>query len=537
MTIISKDIPQTEKLLKIIPENVYTKDTPWLARQVVKINSDNQSGVSTTFPATNILKFTINPTTSNLINLAECYITMAGELIPYDDINLSLVNKGVPYSEMIIPPYWWINCIQKMTLYIGGTVVYDINNPMNLVNFYTSHFTSFTDRQNGNLEEKGIYSIIPDANNYILQGLTTTAGVSDTTPQFYNIQSYQSAEGDKLTFQNVIYLTDLFKGLDSVKPIYGNSIILEFTMESKGFTGIRGTNISSNHMNYCLINKFSQFNLNVVSYQLDSPMIEKLNQIYSKEIISVIDDIQYFNNSLMDVGENSTLEIKIPLNLKFSSDLINISIPQSTANNYNSYGPWSDTLAALNHTKLDNRLYPIQRISIYADGVLLYNRNYATSTVGTGVNAGENPLLISLNTVNTNEAFDLYDYTILYKEYKESRYCCYQNEHNAINIDEWLNDYFSINIPTSAFTKLSTSSNCIMQITFGKGIRKGTAGEIDSLTTIAGDKTVLTQIKVIQKSKKALVFKGFNTCEVRTIEQSFSNDITIDNLNDTQKTN
>ena len=74
-----------------------------------------------------------------------------------------------------------------------------------------------------------------------------------------------------------------------------------------------------------------------------------------------------------------------------------------------------------------------------------------------------------------------------------------------------------------------------MQITFGKGIRKGTANEIDSLTTIPGNTNVLTQIKVIQKSKKALVFKGFNTCEVRTIEQSFSNDITIDNLNDTQK--
>lgn len=542
MTVITKDIPQTEKLLKLVPDNVYTKDTPYLARQVVKISSDNMSGISTTFPATNILKFTIAPTTSNLINLSESYLNIAGVMYMYDKSDKPLKNKGVNLtSDAIVPPYFWMPMFDKVTLYISGTVVYDIVSPMNLVNFYTSHYKSHTDRQNRNLEDIGIYPIYFTNPSTELVGLTTTAGQSLTTPWMYNLQVVDEGKdgNDIINFQLQIKLSDIFPGVDSIKPIYGNSVICEFQMASKGFTSIRGTKIDDDKLKYCLINNFEQFNLNVVSYQLDSNMVEKMNQIYGKgEIISIIDDIQYFNNSLMSLGSTSTFELKIPLNLKFSSDLINISFPQATANNYNVYGDWSDSMFYLNHCKCDNRLYPITRVSVYADNVLLYNRNYQTSNVPFPTRLNDNPLLYSLHNAEANNyGFKMFDYTILYKEYKESRYCTYENEHNAIPIMEWINDYFSINIPTSAFTKLSTESNVILQIVFGTGIQdtpKANPGYINALTTDANSQ-ILTQIKVIQKSKKALVFKGFNQTEVRTVTQSFSNDISIENLNDAQK--
>lgn len=549
MTVISKDIPQTEKLLKLIPENVYTKDTPWLARQVVKINSDNQSGVSTTFPATNILRFTVNPTDTNLLCLSETYLSFAGRLNFYTDANVILKNTINDASILIIPPYWWINSIQQISLYIGGVIVYNINNPMQLVNYYVSHYKSFTDRQNGNLEEKGIYPIPSfveaGTNNhydtkYVLSSFTDAAKTAYYNSYPYNIQVYSSgsaANPDYGTFQQIVYLSDIFPGIDTIKPIFGQSVILEIKMESDGFTGIRGSEVST--LSYAKIENFRQFNLNLVSYQLDSPMVEKLKQVYSKEIISIIDDISYFTNSLNNISSDSQFNLSLPLNLAFSSDNINISFPEATANNFSFYTDWDAQYLYLNHTKFDNRLYPVKNISVYADGVLLYSRDYATSTVDINPQGGvsletDNPFLKSLGNA---PGFNLYDYTILYKEYKESRYATYENEHNAIPIDEWLNSYFSINIPTSAFTKLSTKANIILQINFGSGINNNTQYSITRLNTSATDGEFIQQIKVIQKSKKALVFKGWNTCEVRTIEQSFSNDITIDNLNDTQKTN
>lgn len=37
----------------------------------------------------------------------------------------------------------------------------------------------------------------------------------------------------------------------------------------------------------------------------------------------------------------------------------------------------------------------------------------------------------------------------------------------------------------------------------------------------------LNQIRVVQKSRKALVFKAFNSCEVKPIEFSFMNDVSL----------
>jgi hypothetical protein len=558
MTVIQKEILAGEKLLKLVPDNVYVRDTPYTQRVVTRINSTNQSGISTTFPSSTILQYSVNPTDNNLINLDESYFSIAGELRFYDENDAVLKNdlKANPEKYLIIPPYWYINSFLTLNLYIGGTLVRSVNNPMMLVNFYTSHYKSFTDRQNGNLEERGFYPIpsivsydfstnenpntLKHVNDtkYILTSYTDDDTVSVTTPYPYNIQFYKNTDGgeDYATFQQIIYLNDLFPEVSTIKPLFGSSVLIEIKLEGDGFTSIRGTDVSD--LAYAKIHNFKQFNFNVVSYTLDSPMKQKLKEIYSKEIISIIDSISYFPSSLQNIGDNSQFSLAVPLNLEFASDLINISIPQSTGNNFKLYTDWDKTYLYLNHTKFDNRLYPIRNISVFCDGTLLYSRDYATSNIELHKYAVKcNPLINSLDSANQSGGFELYDYTILYKEYLESRYTTYENEHNGIPIDEWINNYFSINIPTSAFTTLSTQQNIILQINFGSGIDNGTQYSISRLNTSANANEFLTQIKVIQKSKKALVFKGWNTCEIRTITQSFSNDISLDNLNDNQINN
>lgn len=553
MTVIQKSVVSGEQLLKLVPDNVYVKSAPYTQRVITRINSTNQSGVSTTFPSSTILQYTINPTDNNLINLDECYFTIAGELRFYDENDAELSND-LPADiihNLILPPYWYINSFLTLNLYISGTLVRTINNPMMLVNFYTSHYKSFTDRQNGNLEERGIYPIPSvnydyiDANDnnkiklkndtkYILSSYTDLSGASQTTPYPYNIQFYKNKDGiDFATFQLDVYLNDLFPEVSTIKPLYGQSCMIEIKLESDGYTSIRGTDVSD--ISYAKIKRFSQFNFNVVSYTLDSQMKEKLKQIYSKEIISIIDDISYYPSSLQNTGKDSQFTLSIPLNIAFQSSLVNISWPQATGNNYKIYTDWDNTYLYLNHTKFDNRLFPLRSIVVQCDGCILYQREYSTTTIELDSTylLDSNPLIKSLTNAHSNGGFNLYDYTLLYKEYKESRYCTDENEHNAIPIDEWLNNYFSVNIPTSAFTTLNTQQNIILLLNFGT-FDNSQQYDITRFTTSTTAGEYINQIKVIQKSSKALVFKAYNQAEIRTITQSFSNDITIDNLNENQ---
>lgn len=540
MSVISKDVLSQEALSKILPDSVYIKQTSTISRNVVKVSTDNQSAMGT-WPAVAPLKFTLSPS-NQLINLDECYIQMDGLLNFYKNDGTKTQNK-LEDNLILVPDYWYMPCFNKIELQIGGVSVLKCQTPMNLVNFYISHYKSWTDKQNSNLVEKGIYPI-PYANyetnttdhsaDFTLNVLRNfTFDDAKTYKQnMYNIQlkEKENAVDDAATFQNIIYLHDIFPTISTLRPIYGESIILIFYTENQGRTAITGTDIDV--INYALIEKFTQFNLNVVSYQMTDDMIEKLNQVYSKEIICIYDDINYFTNSLLNTQANSTLELKIPMNIAFSADILNLSICQSNQNNDISQADWSAAHPILNHTILDNRFYPIKAINIFCDGQLLYTKNYSNSSI---TYCNNNIILKDIKSI-MGAGVNVYDYTTLYKEYKESRYATYKNESHCVPFDEFISNFFSINVPLSSFTKLNTESNVILSIEMGAGIR-GANLTIDSKYNDNGAPK-LDQLKCIIKSKKALVFKGWNSCEVRTITQSFSNDITVsDNLNPTQQQN
>ena len=105
---------------------------------------------------------------------------------------------------------------------------------------------------------------------------------------------------------------------------------------------------------------------------------------------------------------------------------------------------------------------------------------------------------------------------------------------------------FGIAIPVRAFSRLTTGSNLRISINFGPGTRDS-PGAKDSnniaevginfsptgsvVPTTAGTVPTgksLKNLLIIQKSSKALVFNGFNNCSIKTIAQSFEQDLIVE---------
>ena len=59
---------------------------------------------------------------------------------------------------------------------------------------------------------------------------------------------------------------------------------------------------------------------------------------------------------------------------------------------------------------------------------------------------------------------------------------------------------------------------------------------ISSVTATNLKTEVLKQICVVQKYKKALVYNGFNNCSIKTITQSFEQNIDVIESNDAKTT-
>jgi hypothetical protein len=552
MSVQTHDIPSYDKLKELIPSSVFVKDLTFNSRNIVKQSSDSMVGVSDNFPSTQVARFTIPQTPSMLYNVDEWYINFAAIGKFYDKNNKVVDDKITKFNDIIIPPYWWIGCINRVELFVGGVCVWDKNNLINLANFYTSHYHSWKDRQNSQLEQEGIYKM--NSFKYVEKGTdlksiedtgviatplfsnSTIANTPDLTSQTkpYNFQIYNDAEHDEDTFecQQIIYLHDLIPEIKTLCCIWNQPIVLQITFSDLGHTLIQPLYPNTSTCVKAQITKFNAFNLNVVSYGLDSTMIDKMASVYSKQVLKVVDEIQYFNNSMNITKTGETLELKLSLNLKFSSDLINLSFPVCTASNFViPFGAsnWevfdinNPEKILYNRTKLTNCFMPIKSISVYADNILLYQRNYGTSKIQASTDS--DPIMQCFQKVGSPDFNDFLD---CYKCYRESLYCTYQDESDAIPFSEFLFSYFSINILTANFSRISTSANVVVSIVWGTGINDGSGNGYSFEKFSTTDTTRLNTVKTIIKSKKALCFNPGNRCEVKNIEASFTNEYDMD---------
>lgn len=565
MSVKTVDVPSYNTLLEkeLIPSSVFIKDLTFNSRNVIRYSSDSMVGVSDRFPSTQVARFTLSASDSILYNLDEFFLNIAGEGY-FKKNGAQISNKIDKFEGIQIPPYWWIACLNSIEVTIGGVQAWYKNNLINYVNFYTSNYHDFDQRQLNELTNEGIYKMntfkVPEEKQisttpptYALEsledtGVYTSMGVSAAADisKLYTSQSkpfnFQLCQPDGtydgFKFQLIIPLHDLLPEVSTMCCIWNQPIQIALTFADNGYTLIQPLNVD--YSDSAIITKFEAFNLNAVSYGLDSTMITKMTQIYSKPVIKVVDQIEYFNNSLNN--NISSLDLKVSLNLAFNSDLIQLSFPMCTANNYTIpysedndhitgwqlYDPQNPDKIIYNNTKFTNRFLPIKRINVYADNTLIFARDFGTSTVPTSEDG--NPVLNCLSTCCGN---DFNDYTYLYDCYKQSRYCTYHDgDKGAVSFEEWLSQYFSVNILTSSFSRISTTANIVVQIIWGSGMKEPDKGHFYVNQVVETSEEKLNVIRTIVKSKKAFCFVPGGRCEVRKIEASFSNDYDLDAITD-----
>lgn len=547
-TIEYKDIGDTDELLKILPEIKNIRSQMTTSRGCYKYSSDNNNAANTQFPNNQTIKFTIPASKATLLNLAECYFDISGQMTAYTQANNSVAFDAdwmdkftTKKLRMKVGENWIWNSFQKINLYIGGALVYSVSTPMALSKFIKNHYQNDLDIKNDNEVIYGYHpSLARDPASpapYPTVGKTALEDLSELTT-FTSDYGYFTIADNKLDFMYQLRLIDILPMVETIKPIYGQDVVIEIITESAGYTNISfiapndldGANDVAKQttrdgmackMN---INQFKNFNLMAITYTVNQKMADKLSKFYSQPVIEIIDDIQYFNNSMQKLVSGNTLQFKCPLNLKFESDFISIHVPQATGNNsyLNEFISNANDLNLINHCVNDLRFINIQNIEIYADGELLYSRMYGSASIASANSSNVNIKLIGRSNGTQK---DIYNYTDAYHLYKECRYCCGRTESGAVSFNDFLTTGFCIDVPTSAFTKLSTNSNIQVNITFGPGVESNMSGAMNQYSRSMNIQ--LNQIRVVQKSRKALVFKAFNSCEVKPIEFSFMNDVSL----------
>lgn len=630
MSINIRNVPNYSELLEYVPKSNYMRNAVTQNRRITKLNSEQPLGGMNFQPNLEAV-FRVAGSTSTLLNLAECYFSITGHM-------MRQANSG----EAIIPalkvgPLWLLKCINKITLQIGGCAVHTIMTPALLAKLYESLAINHNDKERGALYEDGFYdkdsidhyfgfapnpasnvqeyyidgqvsdttstattyypgtltnsagsltyasfkAPLPPFNHITFEGITDYA--NPTIPQTYDaINISTGTKAWSWMFKQNLKLKDIFP-IEKLKPIYGQEVSIRIQFDSKGFTGILDSFGGSP-----IIYNFQQFYLNVYQYNINVEMINKLNQIYSKPVVEIIDALDKQLQSIPSISDNNEVQIFIPLQMQFETEYIAIYMPHNISNNANdglilgvanniagtdvstdglggimNYKSWKNFVE---HTPMDHRFMNINRIQIDADGEVLYQRTFNENPYPANMpmpyrNTAFSSLVNDLNPTLAANGFylsgvttiPLNDYTNAYELYKECR--CYWDvtEESAMPFQEWLYSGFAIVIPTSCFTHLTTGSQLTISINFGQGMTntpsiqnlanvptgKQSIGinERISQTTATQMKTeVLKQICVVQKYKKALVYNGFNNCSIRTITQSFEQDIAVTESNDTQTT-
>ena len=596
MSISVRNIPNYDELLEYVPESQYTRNAVTSARRNTRLNSITPIAGGNFIPSLEA-EFKIAASQSCMLNLAECYFTIAG----------TMSNGGAREMNLKAGPLWILKCINKIALSIGGTNIYTIQTPALLAKYREIFSQSVHDIKNGSQEQEG-YPRNADGVSEALTGAQGANAVTITLARYDNAnppaiqatatsaipsgyRSYVNTAGTGGNFNNPgtvffpctqafpsgttaanlidfivnLKLTDIFP-IENMKPIFGQDVRVYVTFDSQGFTGILDAQGKSP-----IIQGFRQFFLNTITYNINVDMIAKLNNVYSKQVVEIIDDVNYNFQGITSIGSKQQVDIYIPLQTQFETDMIYIAMPHAISNNeYDNTARtpltsrkmytanWSD------HTPMDYRFMDIRRIVVEADGEILYMRSYDDVTYSntdgglTGGVGAVTPISLNVNTQDTpsstNVTYDnLFDYLTAYEDYKQCRYYHGVLEEKAQTFEDWMFSGFGIAIPVRAFSRLTTGSNLRISINFGDGTLDG-AGALanqcvplginfvptGSIATFAANTAPagkwLKNLLVIQKSSKALVFNGFNNCSIKNIAQSFEQDLIVENKESTDVT-
>ena len=623
MSINIRDVPNYEELLEYVPRSQYTRNAITQNRRITKLNSE-QALAGMSYQANLEAVFRVAPSTSTLLNLAECYFSITGHMM-----------RPINPFEQAIPslkcgPLWLLKCINKIVLEVGGCAIHSITTPALLAKLYEELAINYNDKEAGSLTEDGFckgvdrsdffgLSVAKDSavQQYLINGANAVEDFYLNDPYYNKGFTYVTGanvtdvkEGDKaqarlpvsdfehFAFEGVVdYLNPTLPNKDSfgaikvtdankawswmfklnlklkdifpvekLKPIFGQSVLVRIQFDSKGFTGILDSFGGSP-----IIWNWQQFYLNVYQYNINVEMINKLNQIYSKPVVEIIDAVDKQLQSIPSITTNNEVQIFIPLQMQFETEYVAIYMPHNISNNANDgliMGICGNNLASkylggimnykywknfTEHTPMDYRFMNMNRIQVECDGEILYQRTFNENPYPANMPMPlrNTPYLSLVNNLYNDgiTTIPLNDYTNAYELYKECR--CYWDvtEESAMPFNEWLYSGFAIIIPTSCFSRLTTGSQLTISINFGEGLTNTPAyGSLDDIPT--GSKgiginerisrvnatqlqtEVLKQICVVQKYKKALVYNGFNNCSIKTITQSFEQDIEVTESND-----
>lgn len=596
-----RDVPDNyEELLQYVPQNRYTRNAITKNRIITKLASE-QSLIGPFQPNLETV-FRINQSTQTLLNLSECYFTIDGIFSTTYNPHNSF------YYSYKCGALWILKSISRIDLEIGGCKVHSITNPAVLAKLYESLAIDYNDKEHGDLINDGFYPGV-DKCNYFgdLRGSTTNTqvvlnngktrinyrlapGVTPNAAGFsytqlpglpkntiYYLGRSKSQTGEEIDttdkpsaeypyliykFRINLQLKDVFP-IESLKPIFNQSVIVRLVEESIGYCGIL-----SSGGTYPIIQSFNQFYLNVYQYNINTEMVNKLEQIYSKPVVEIIDAVDKQIYTLSSIGENSDVQLFVPFYNQFEPSYISIFMPHSLSNNAdnglvigsgNNKLMWYGTAKNFTqHTPMDYRFMNINKIKIECDGQILYERSFDSNQLTTTkfmdlYDSPLQPLVTNINRHLTNQQYDqldavpLNDYSNLYELYKQCR--CYHNctESSCLPFDEWLYSAFSITIPTSMFSRMTVGSQIVISINFGQGMTNAPTSSADladgkiainerlntvNTTDNTFTTTVLKDVVIVQRYKKALVYQGPNNCSVKTITQSFDQDIIVEEPNE-----
>lgn len=624
MSINVRNIPNYEEIYEYVPRSQYTRNAVTSARRITKLNSEQ--ALTGKFQPNLEAVFRISPSTSTLLNLAECYFSTTGRMY-----------RPIATGEAWVPalkcgPLWLLRCINKITLEIGGTAIETIQTPALLAKLYEQLAVNYNDKENGTLVDDGFYPGV-DENNFFNSPLLnpgsldnndvgTISSLSEYLPNCLNTNVLRKYKAKKQT-NNIVYagssetanlsvtnsdnvtgeatltantyswtwmfkqnlkLKDVFTSVEHLKPVYGQSVVVRIQFDSDGYTSIIDSFGGSP-----LIYNFEQFYMNVYQYNINVDMVNKLNQIYSKPVVEIIDCMDKQIQSVPSMGADNLCQIFIPLSLQFETEFIAIMLPNCLSNNannnlilgkaqYTGHNVFAGGIMQnptwknfTEHTPADYKFINIERITVEGDGEVLYDRTFKENSYPAKFpfplyNSPYQSLVTDLNQSLTNEAggFKLLnlnsatfnDYTNAYELYKQCR--CYYDitEDSAMPFVEWLYSGFALIIPTSCFSRLTTGTQISIQILFGEGVTTSATYATNPLTipALTGDNAAhkigmnerinrittdnkigteaLKQIMVVQKYRRALVYNGFNSTSLKQITQNFEQDIEVQESND-----
>lgn len=626
MSINVRNIPNYEEIYEYVPRSQYTRNAVTSARRITKLNSEQ--ALTGKFQPNLEAVFRISPSTSTLLNLAECYFSTTGRMY-----------RPIVANEQLVPalkcgPLWLLRCINKITLEIGGTAIETIQTPALLAKLYEQLAVNYNDKENGTLIDDGFYPGVDEnnffntpiynaaaknngdaateaqiadmftnslnanlkykykakkqTNNIVFAGTTKTNTLAVTKSDAVTGNAAITENVDSWTwmFKQNLKLKDVFTSVEHLKPVYGQSVVVRIQFDSDGYTSIIDSFGGSP-----LIYDFEQFYLNVYQYNINVDMVNKLNQIYSKPVVEIIDCMDKQIQSVPSMGNENLCQIFIPLSLQFETEFIAIALPMCLSNNANNnlvlgkaqytnnkymggimQNPsWKNITE---HTPADYKFINIERITIEGDGEILYDRTFKENSYPNNFpfllyNSPYQSLVTNLNQATDTEANGyklkhvstaaFNDYSNAYELYKQCR--CYYDitEESAMPFVEWLYSGFAIIIPTSCFSRLTTGTQISIQILFGEGVTtSATYTELKAIPPIAAENTdvykigmnerinrvtstqfgteVLKQIMVVQKYRRALVYNGFNSTSLKQITQNFEQDIEVQESNDNTTT-